>query len=169
MITGMTLWGVRCCFHSPHSSSSSTMLTPTHTLQVVCRERPMNHLGFWLGPLLNSLQLQSSSSGIWAFRRQVFIKVIYNLSLPLPPAALTPSSVSGGRPIAFYRPCFNCRVNIWVRQMQGPGLAADVADVDQEGGGEGDGGRDGLGSQLAGFILCNIPLLCILCIFNIIS
>lgn len=55
-------------------------------------------------------QLQSSSSGIWAFRlRSASKRFITSLS---PCRAVTPSSVSGGRPIAFYRLCFNCRVNI---------------------------------------------------------
>lgn len=80
-------------------------------------------------------ELQSSSSGIWAFRLRSASKRFITALL----AAPTPSSVSGSRPIAFYRLCFNCRVNIWVSQMQSrrvrwrAGLAA--GDVDEDRGG----------------------------------
>lgn len=60
-------------------------------------------------------QVQASCKRIWAVSLRVCIKAIYKVFVA---PSLTPSSVSGSRPIAFYRLCFNCRVNIWVRAIQ---------------------------------------------------
>ncbi len=80
--------------------------------------RPMNHQRFWLGSpwwTRSAPVLQLRNLGL---QSTVSIKAIYKLSLQLWPSrrCLAPD------PFAFYRPCFNCRVNIWVSHMQSRGV-----------------------------------------------
>lgn len=113
MVTQLTLLGRKAAIL--FLSKAAAQYTLEHALSKRPAVQTHESLVFLARSPGELAQLQSSSSGIWAFRLQPASK---RFITPLP-AALTPLSVSGSWSVAFYRLCFNCRVNIWGRCRAG--------------------------------------------------